>query len=180
VSNVLKTIGICVAVVALIVAFVVVAQWDFFFPPAMALTSTAFSEGGILPVAYTCDGEGKHPPLKIGNVPKGTKSLAITMYDPDVHPNGFVHWVVYDIDPKMTSITEAALTGGTVEGLNGTKKVGYQPACPPKGTHHYEFTAYALDQTFRFVNPPDLTKLKSVMRWHVLGRATLTARYDHR
>ena len=44
---------------------------------AMKITSTAFADGESIPVKYTCDGENVSPPLRIGGIPEGTRSLAI-------------------------------------------------------------------------------------------------------
>lgn len=178
-SNTIRTVLLGLGIALIIVFVVVASQWDFFFPPAMTLTSSAFSENGIIPVTYTCDGQGIHPPLAVTGLPKGTVSMALFVYDPDA-PHGFVHWVLYNISPHDTKIAEKVDPQGSVEGINSTGKTGYAPLCPPSGTHHYQFTIYALDQIFPFVNPPDMVQLKKVMMWHVLGKAVLQARYDHR
>jgi len=49
----------------------------------MELISSAFNEGGMIPGKYTCDGADVSPPLKWGEPPDGTKSLAIICDDPD-------------------------------------------------------------------------------------------------
>ncbi|MDO6682550.1 YbhB/YbcL family Raf kinase inhibitor-like protein [Oceanobacter sp. 5_MG-2023] len=45
----------------------------------LELTSRAFSDGGALPLQFTCDGGGMSPPLSWSGVPDGTRSLVIIM-----------------------------------------------------------------------------------------------------
>jgi phosphatidylethanolamine-binding protein (PEBP) family uncharacterized protein len=61
------------------------------------------------------------------------------MHDPDAPGRDFTHWTVYDIPPRAKSPSG-------VEGRNELGKIGYAPACPPRGDnpHHYVFDLYAL------------------------------------
>lgn len=148
------------------------------FAPAFSIESSAFARNGNIPSTYACDGEGKSPPLSFSNIPANTRSIVVTMFDPDAPKKGFVHWVLYNIDPKTaTSFEDDHIPAGSVEGLNGTGKPGYQPICPPSGTHRYIFTAYAMSTNFHFVKAPDIDHLKKVMKWQVLARAELTGKY---
>lgn len=106
----------------------------------LSLTSSAFENGGTIPVEYTCDGEGVNPPLEFSGVPEGTKSLALIMYDPDVprvlNPAGtFDHWLIPAIPPETRNIPEGA-------------DDSYIPPCPPPQyeprEHRYIFKLYAL------------------------------------
>jgi phosphatidylethanolamine-binding protein (PEBP) family uncharacterized protein len=45
--------------------------------------STDFTDNGLMPSQYTCDGEGRFPTLKIENFPLTTKSLVLIVDDPD-------------------------------------------------------------------------------------------------
>lgn len=98
---------------------------------------------------FGCSGENKAPKFEITAIPEGTKSLAMTMYDPDAPTgSGWWHWIVYNIDPKTKII------GGDSEKLEGEVSIGrndygnydYGGPCPPEGTlHNYIFTLYALN-----------------------------------
>ena len=123
----------------------------------MNLTSAAFKNGGTVPKQYTCDGAGFNPPLSISGVPEGTQSLALIVDDPDVpkrlKPDGvFDHWVLFNILPGVTEISENAAPGAMpgVRGVNGRGALGYVPPCPPPhydpSEHRYVFTLYALDE----------------------------------
>lgn len=103
---------------------------------------------------FGCTGKNQSPQLSWKNAPEGTKSFAITIYDPDAPTgSGFWHWVVFDIP---ASINELATNAGNVE-LNLAPKgaiqsitdygiKGFGGPCPPKGhgLHQYIITVYAL------------------------------------
>ena len=66
---------------------------------AMRISSTAFSAGGEIPAKYTCQGPNLSPPIEIGEVPPGSKSLALIVDDPDAPDPAapkmtWVHWVL--------------------------------------------------------------------------------------
>jgi len=102
------------------------------------ITSAAFINGEDIPVKYTCEGDGIHPPLHIANIPQGTRTLAIIVEDPDAPGRTYDHWVVWNIPPDA-AITENSNPG--ISGSNSSGKTGYHPPCPPTGTHRYFFYA---------------------------------------
>ena len=104
--------------------------------------------------SFGCNGKNISPHLKWGNAPAGTKSFAITVYDPDAPTgSGWWHWLVFNI-PKTTNhiITGAStdlktMPAGSVESITSYGSTGFGGACPPEGDkpHRYIFTVYALD-----------------------------------
>lgn len=115
-------------------------------PPPLALSSPAFSDGGVIPARHTCDGEDIAPPLHISGLPAGTKSLIIIVEDPDASVGSWDHWVEFDIpaSPGSMDIPESHDTTG-VDGRNSWHVTGYMGPCPPEGEEHrYFFTVYAL------------------------------------
>ena len=69
--------------------------------------SSAFKEGGDVPVKFTCDGADVNPLLEIRDVPEGAQSLALIMDDPDAtRGSTWYHWLVWNIDPKTQYIDE--------------------------------------------------------------------------
>lgn len=102
---------------------------------------------------FGCNGQNISPELSWSGAPKGTKSFAITIYDPDAPTgSGWWHWQVVNIPATATSIqTDAsakhALPKGSLEITNDYGTVGFGGACPPKGdkAHTYIVTVYALD-----------------------------------
>jgi Raf kinase inhibitor-like YbhB/YbcL family protein len=105
-------------------------------PSTISVRSAAFQAGAAIPRKYSCSGDNLSPPLAWSGVPSGTRELALVVDDPDA--GGFVHWVVVGIDPGTTSIAENAVPRGATEVSD------YRGPCPPSGTHHYQFTVYAL------------------------------------
>jgi Raf kinase inhibitor-like YbhB/YbcL family protein len=109
------------------------------------LSSSAFAEGGQIPVEFTCDGAGSSPPIEWSGVPKGTEGLALLLQDPDAPSGTFLHASIYDIPADVNGIGAGATPPGTV-GTNDFGDQGYGPPCPPEGDgpHRYVFTLYAL------------------------------------
>jgi hypothetical protein len=106
--------------------------------------------------AFGCHGPNQSPALKWSNPPAGTKSFAVTMFDPYRPPiSGWWHWVVYDIPATTTQLPHnAGLPGdpGMPQGAQQGKPDGEAPEahyygpCPDVGDppHHYTITVYAL------------------------------------
>ncbi|MFW6046272.1 MAG: YbhB/YbcL family Raf kinase inhibitor-like protein [Candidatus Woesearchaeota archaeon] len=103
-----------------------------------------FNENEYIPKKYTCKGEDINPPLYIENVPNDSESLVLIIDDPDAPNKTWVHWVVWNIDPKIKEIKENSIPGK--QGINDFGKYNYGGPCPPSGTHRYLFKLYALDK----------------------------------
>ena len=103
---------------------------------------------------FGCEGGNASPSLVWKNAPPGTKSFAITVYDPDAPTgSGWWHWLVFNIPPDVTSLPAGAgdpasgkLPKGAVQSKTDFGTGGYGGPCPPQGDkpHHYVFTVYAL------------------------------------
>jgi len=151
----------------------------------LEVTSPAFTEGGMIPSKYTCEGADVSPPLNIKGIPEGTKSIALIADDPDAPRGIWIHWVLYDWPPEMLSIPEnvpkaAELPNGAKQGMTDFGRPGYGGPCPPSGTHRYYFKVYALDK--KIDKPAGLTKaqLLEEMKGHVLAEGVLMGRYARR
>jgi Raf kinase inhibitor-like YbhB/YbcL family protein len=114
-------------------------------PPAITVTSPAFSDGGAIPPRYTCDGEDTSPSLNWTGVPPEAVSLALVMDDPDAPAGTFTHWLVWNISPDTEGLPESTAGEGTVQGTNDLGVIGYGGPCPPAGVHRYRFRILALD-----------------------------------
>jgi Raf kinase inhibitor-like YbhB/YbcL family protein len=148
----------------------------------MELTSSAFSEGAMIPNKYTCDGADVSPPLNWGALPAGTKSLALVCDDPDAPVGTWVHWVYYDIPAETEGLPENVATderpaqGGT-QGINDFRKMGYGGPCPPGGTHRYYFKLYALDTTLNLSPGATKKQVLKAMENHIIGQTQLMGKY---
>ena len=148
------------------------------------LSSPAFPPNGTIPEAHTCDGADTPPALKWTGMPDGSKSLALIVDDPDApDPKApkmtYVHWVLYDIPPSVTTVGGGAPSpNGAHEGLNDWKRRGYGGPCPPIGRHRYFFKLYALDTLLGDLGSPTKSDVESAMRGHVLAHAELMGTYQ--
>jgi len=129
------------------------------FAGDLTLTSQDIAQGEFMPKAqeftgFGCSGGNLSPHLKWSGAPKGTKSFAITAYDPDAPTgSGWWHWQVVNIPKNVTEIATAAgstkkdlAPQGSMQIKNDYGSRGYGGACPPSGhgVHHYRFTIHAL------------------------------------
>ncbi|HUV65588.1 MAG TPA: YbhB/YbcL family Raf kinase inhibitor-like protein [Sedimentisphaerales bacterium] len=146
------------------------------------LTSSAFKEGGMIPAKYTCDDEDVSPPLQWGEVPEGTKSIALICDDPDAPMGTWVHWVLFNLPGATTSLaekvpTDKTLANGARQGTNDFHKIGYGGPCPPGGTHRYFFKIYALDTQLDLQAGANKQQLLKAMQGHILAEGQLMGRY---
>ena len=149
---------------------------------ALQLTSSAFSEGGMIPSQYSCDGPDVSPDLSWEGVPAGTVSLALICDDPDAPVGTWVHWVLYNIPPGEAGLAadiapEANLPNGARHGTNDFGRLGYGGPCPPGGTHRYFFKLYALDTELDLVAGATKAQVEAAMEGHILDQAQLMGKY---
>ena len=154
---------------------------------AFIMTSTAFSDKGAVPSKYTCEGRDISVPLEWSGTPPGTKSLALIVDDPDApDPKApkmtWVHWILYNIPPNVTFLSEEdgqkTDPKGAKEGLNDWNKTGYGGPCPPIGRHRYFHKLYALDTILPDLNRPRKPELEKAMKGHILGQAEMIGTYE--
>ena len=101
---------------------------------------------------FGCNGDNISPELSWTNIPQGTKSFAITAYDPDAPTgSGWWHWLVFNIPVNITNIPEGVkdsdLPKAIIQSNTDYGTPGYGGPCPPigDGKHRYIFTIFALD-----------------------------------
>lgn len=108
----------------------------------LALTAP-WVNGAALDPRYSCDGEAFSPSLAWASAPPETKAFGVVLTDRD-RPE-YIHWVITNIDPTVTTILENTNPTGAYIAENSEKKRGYAAPCPPSGsTHSYNITLYAL------------------------------------
>jgi len=148
------------------------------------LTSTDITDGGILPDAQVQAKGNTSPHLKWSGAPEGTKSYAITVFDPDAPTgSGFWHWTVANIPADVTEIAAGGpLPSGAVEGRTDFGEPGYGGAAPPPGhgPHRYIFTVFAVDTDRLEVTPEDSgAKYRYNLHLPTLAKASITATYEN-
>lgn len=145
----------------------------------MKIISSAFSHNQPIPAKYTCDGNGTNPPLTFSEVSAAAQSLAVVMDDPDAPMGTWDHWVVFNIPPDTTDISENTVPKGIV-GKNTRGKNEYQGPCPPDRQHRYFFKLYALDTTLLLDTSATKQDLEKAMEGHILAKSELIGLYDKR
>jgi phosphatidylethanolamine-binding protein (PEBP) family uncharacterized protein len=145
------------------------------------LKSTAGTDGGTMPVEYTCDGEGFSPPLSWSGAPRGTVEYALMLTTLPVDGSTRWNWVLYRIPGTATGLLENSTGGGVVgTGSHGTV-MRYDPPCPNgPGAKTYTFTLYALSAPPALSgNPQEVTGpvLTEALSPITLGKASYTLSY---
>ncbi len=153
----------------------------------LTLTSPAFVDGAPIPSVYTCEGRDISPPLAWSGVPAGTQSLVLIVDDPDAPDPAkpqrvWVHWVLYNLPPDSSGLTEGvkrdALPKGAEVGLNDWTRLDFGGPCPPIGRHRYFHKLFALDVRLKGLTSPRKAQVEGAMEGHVLAQATLMGTYQ--
>jgi Raf kinase inhibitor-like YbhB/YbcL family protein len=155
----------------------------------MDLQSNDVTQGASFPVKEICSrygGGDTSPALSWSGVPAETKSLAITMFDPDAH-GGWWHWQVLDMPVSGTALERGAggkhgaLPTGAHNHGNSNGDESYDGPCPPAGSgvHHYEITLWALDVPMAGVDVnAGPSEVGDYLTKHAIATAKLTPVYQ--
>lgn len=156
------------------------------------LTSSEIAEGKALTnkqvfKGFGCDGENVSPQLSWSGAPAGTKSFAISVYDPDAPTgSGWWHWTLVNLPATTNELPAGAgssggkLPAGAAQGRTDFGQAGFGGACPPAGDkpHRYQFTVWALKADKLPVDENASGAMVGFMlNANALGKATLTATY---
>lgn len=149
------------------------------------LISDDFSDNETLPDAQVQAKGNTSPHLTWSGAPEGTKSFAVTCYDPDAPTgSGFWHWTVANIPADVTEIPAGGpVPAGAVEGRTDFGEPGFGGAAPPPGhgPHRYIFTVFAVDTDKLEVTPEDSgAKFGFNLHFHTLAKAQLTGIYENK
>ena len=153
--------------------------------PAMTLATTAFPDGGPIPVRFSqaaegaAPGGGTSPALEWANAPDGTQSFLLHMHDMEVARGGTTedqaHWVVWNIPASATGLPEGVPSGSQL--ADGSYQISASgpmyrgPGAPANGPpHHYVFELYALDSVLDVQPTEDAFETR---------RAVMAAVQDH-
>ncbi|MGA2434123.1 MAG: YbhB/YbcL family Raf kinase inhibitor-like protein [Bryobacteraceae bacterium] len=151
---------------------------------AFHLSIGAFAEGSTIPKPYTCEGADVSPGIEWGGEPRGTKSFALIVDDPDAPAGVWNHWLLWDIPGSIHALPEGFQPGQLGQsGTNDFGKLGYGGPCPPggHGPHRYFFKLYALDAAaLELKAGARRASLDAALRNHVLAQAEYMARYERK
>jgi Raf kinase inhibitor-like YbhB/YbcL family protein len=164
-------------------------NWRLRVVPTFLLSSPDLAPGGALPTSARsgimgAGGDDRSPALTWAGAPSGTKSYAVTLYDPDAPTgSGFWHWAVHNIPASVTSLAADAgnpdaglLPDGAVTLPMEARLARYVGAAPPPGNgeHRYFFTVTALDVPSLDLDPGSTPAVLGFnFLGHVLARAQL-------
>jgi len=161
----------------------------------MTLTSADLKEGATIAneqvfKGFGCTGSNVSPALSWSGAPSGTKSFAVTMYDPDAPTgSGWWHWgsVQYSACRRIVAqgcrrCQKKLMPKGAIQARNDYGAFGYGGPCPPPGDkpHHYQITVFALDVD-KLPNAKNDAGSAALVGFdlnsHTLAKATLTGLY---
>lgn len=157
--------------------------------PAMSVTSTDVQDGQQLAKEHVFNdwgftGDNLSPQLSWSGAPEGTRSYAVTCFDPDAPtPSGFWHWCVVDLPASVTSLERGATPPEPAFAVrNDTGSIGYAGAAPPAGDvpHRYFFVVHAVDVETLGVPPEASNAVVSFnLAFHTLARGVVVPVYSH-
>ena len=138
---------------------------------------------------FGCTGKNQSPQLSWVNAPVGTKSFAVTMYDPDAPTDsGWWHWLVFDIPADVNELVtnagnvSAKLTPeGVIQSITDYGAPGFGGPCPPQGHgwHQYVITVYALKTDKLGLNAETNPAVVGYYLWNnTLAKASIVTYYQ--
>ena len=153
-------------------------------PPPLMMSTTAYPDGGQIPVKYTQAGDQTSPALAWTNVPAGTASFVLHMHDMEVSRNRTtddqVHWLVWNIPGAEKGLPEGVPMGAQLQNgayqISATGPVYRGPGAGANGPpHHYTFELYALDTKLDVQPAADAfetrTNVMKAIQGHIVGKA---------
>jgi Raf kinase inhibitor-like YbhB/YbcL family protein len=146
----------------------------------LSLESIAFEDGQVIPKKFGYKHGNLSLPLKITNIPENTQSLVLIMDDPDAMGavgKIWVHWVVWNIEPKNTEFKENHIPSGAIEGETDFGEIGYGGPAPPDKEHTYIFKLYALDKKLDNKKGSTKKEIESAMKNHIISETILKGKY---
>ena len=133
---------------------------------------------------YECRNQAAfQPQLTWSRAPTTVQSFVLTVINIDVKPDEFSHWIVVDL-PKGTSSLPRGAAGLPVPAKvvqNNFGETAYGGPCPPKGsgTHHYQFTIWALPSANTSIAPDEKARVvRDTLTKIAIDKASVTATYE--
>lgn len=157
---------------------------------AFTVASNSFKDGDYLKMTHVvgadagfgCAGDNQSPHLKWAGAPAGTKSFAVTCFDPDAPTgSGFWHWLVVNIPPDVSELPlgagskGGALPKGALQTRTDYGFAGYGGPCPPEGDHphRYLFTVHAVNEMLGVQQDTPAAQIGFNLHFKTLAKATI-------
>lgn len=146
----------------------------------MILQSPNFQEGQEIPKKHGYKNDNISPALTIEHIPPQTKSLVLIMDDPDAMGavgKLWVHWTIWNIDPKESQIKEDTIPKDAIEGTTDFGQIGYGGPAPPDKRHTYVFKLYALNSRLELERGATKKQLEEAMQNHIIAQTSLSGTF---
>jgi Raf kinase inhibitor-like YbhB/YbcL family protein len=149
--------------------------------PTLSVSSTAFGEGGFIPLENSGYGKNRAPEVHWSAGPDKTRAYVLIVEDPDAGgAQPLLHWLAYDIAPPLTQLPAKTRNAKTVDepgppfsqGVNDHGGLGWTGPHPPVGEapHRYRFQVFALDRKTGVKPGADREAVLRAMKGHVIAR----------
>jgi hypothetical protein len=167
--------------------------------PVLSVTSSAFPDGGEVPMRNARRGENKSPAFEFhwnlgtnpAAAPDTLQTYAVVFHDIENSSNktttDTLHWTAFNIPGSAKGIPEGLASGdlpdGTINGPGimagrGGNPAGYfGPGAGPGPIHHYVFEFYALDTKLDLTAKSTRDELMKAMDGHIIGKAAYFGRF---
>src|SRR5580698_10650364 len=165
--------------------------------PVLSVTSSAWPDGGEVPMKYSGRGDNKSPAFEFHwtlgpnsiPAPDALQTYAVIFHDIENSSNkttvDTLHWSAFNI-PGSAKTLPGGLGGGDLPDgtrngpgiLAGRGTPGYfGPGAGPGPFHHYVFEFYALDTKLDLPATATRDELIKAMDGHVIGKAAWVGRF---
>jgi Raf kinase inhibitor-like YbhB/YbcL family protein len=164
--------------------------------PVLSVTSSAFPDGGEIPMHFSGRGDSKSPAFEFhwfmgvmpAAAPDALKTYAIVFHDIENSTakgtTDTLHWSAFNIPGTITTLPEGlgagVLADGTTNGpgiRGGAQGTYFGPGAGPGPFHHYVFEFYALDTKLDLQGTATRDELMKAMEGHVIGKAAYVGRF---
>ncbi len=147
----------------------------------MKLTSLAFDNNSTIPKKYGYKHGNISPPLKIEDVPEGTKSLVLIIDDPDAMTavgKVWSHWIIWNISPNISDIPENSIPENCLQGKTDFGEIGYGGPAPPDKEHRYVFKLYAIKSVLSNPQGSSKQEIEDSIKNQILEKTELYGKFS--
>jgi Raf kinase inhibitor-like YbhB/YbcL family protein len=167
--------------------------------PALSVTSSAWPDGGEVPMKNAFRGDNKSPDFEFhwtlgtnpGAAPDTLKTYAVIFHDIENSTNktavDTLHWSAFNIPGTATTLPAGLGAGDLADGTRngpgiaasrpGGQPSYFGPGAGPGPFHHYVFEFYALDTKLDLQANTTREDLMKAMDGHVIGKAAYVGRF---